>query len=379
VSAVLKAPIPAPHSTALSTCSVAATAAALSSPGTAAEPTRTHLLPVMLAMYQQLAALALSAPNLQLGAALLSSHALPTVAEMLSSSYWQLPGFLAAAGISSSAGRVSPAHQGLGPRNSSTGTTSASVSSSAGMFTGEYAVYMAMQVLEGLVASTAAVADSAAGAAQGAARRGMQASCSSDCLCAVKRSDGGDSCQIGNPRCGMDGWCCCSSPKAASDITPSVTSQKNSADSLTCSGQAAGRASASGAAAAAAAAAVGGVVAQQQLPRHLQLLLVLSRLMQSKLLPELLRAVQQLPGAIGLDGPVISPKPGDGAAGSCLGGFSRPASATGLTVNVPIRRSSLQRDPRVSCAVQQLTSCGWINGLSHSMCNNPLVSWVCLS
>jgi hypothetical protein len=164
----------------------------------------------------------------------------------------------------------------------------------------------------------------------------------------VKRSDGGDSCQIGNPRCGMDGWCCCSSPKAASDITPSVTPQIASGDKLACSGQAAGSASAFGAAAAAA----GGVGAQQELPGHQQLLLVLSRLMQSKLLPELLRAVQQLPGAVGLDGSVISPKPGDSAAGSFLGGFSRPASANGLTVNVPIRRSSLQRDPRVSCAVQ---------------------------
>jgi hypothetical protein len=342
VSAVLKTPIPAPHSTALSTCTVAATAAALSSPGTAAEPARTHLLPVMLATYQQLAVLAFSAPHLQLGGALLSSQALPTVAEILSSSYWQLPGFLAAAGISNSTGRVSPAVQGLGPRNSSTGTTSASVSSSGGIFTGEYAVYMAMQILEGLVASTAAVADPAAGAAQGAARRGMHASCSSDCLCAAKRSDGGDSCQIGNPRCGMDGWCCCSSPKAASDITPSVTPQITSADRLTCSSQAA------------AAAAAGGVAGQQELPGHQQLLLVLSRLMQSKLLPELLRAVQQLPGAIRLDGSVISPKPGDSAAGSFLGGFSRPASSNGLTVNVPIRRSSLQRDPRVSWAAQQL-------------------------
>lgn len=352
VSADLKTPIPAPYSATLSTCMVAATAAALSSSGTAAEPARTHLLPAMLSTYQQLALLACTAPHLQLGATMLASQALPTVAEILSSSYWMLPGFQAAAGVMSSAGRVSPAVQGLGARVSSSGAAGAGLNVSGAMFTGEHAVHLALQTIEGLVASTAAVPKRASDAGQ--VSKGMTGSCSTDCLCAVRRSGGGDGCQIGNAKCGMDGWCCCSSPKACSDITPPGTPQVVSDDErLTAPAHAdSSRVFAFGAAGSAA----GAAAMQQELPGEQQLLLVLSRLMQSKLLPELLRAVQQLPGAT-LDG-VISPKPGDSAAGSFLGGFSRPASANGLTVNVPIRRGSLQRDARVSIArPQSCASC----------------------
>jgi hypothetical protein len=345
VSAELKLPIPAPYSTTLSTCTVAATAAALSSPGSAAEPARTHLLPVMLATYQQLAALACTAPRLQLGPALLSSQVLPTVSDILSSNYWLLPGFLAAAGISNSAGRVSPAGQPLGARGSSTGAAAGSSSSSGVMFSGEHAMQLSLQVLEGLLAATAAAPQPAAEGGQ----TGLRGSCSSDCLCAMKRSGGADGCQIGNPKCGMHGWCCCGSPKACSDITPPATPLVASEDGFGVSAQSA--ADSRGGAGNAAVSAQ----AQIDLPGKQQLLLVLSRLMQSRLLPELLRVVQQLSG---FEGPVVSPKPGDSAAGGFAGGFSRPGSANGLTVNVPIRRGSLQRDPRVSFqAVQPEQNC----------------------
>lgn len=345
VSAELKLPITAPYSTTLSTCTVAATAAALSSPGSAAEPARTHLLPVMLATYQQLAVLACTAPQLQLGPALLSSQALPTVADILSSNYWLLPGFLAAAGISSSAGRVSSAGQALGARGSSTGAAGSS-SSSGVMFSGEHAVQLSLQVLEGLMAVTAVAPEPASEGGQA----GLRGSCSSDCLCAMKRSGGAEGCQIGNPKCGMHGWCCCSSPKACSDITPPATplvvASEDGFDAAAHSADSRGAAD-----------VTDSTQLQEELPGKQQLLLVLSRLMQSRLLPELLRVVQQLSGS---EGPVVSPKPGDSAAGSggFAGGFSRPGSANGLTVNVPIRRGSLQRDPRVSstctCSCQEL-------------------------
>lgn len=369
VSAVLKAPIPAPHSTALlNTCSVAATAAALSSTGSEPAATRTHLLPVMLATYQQLAALACSAPHLQLGQVLLSSQALSTVTDILCSNYWLLPGFLAAAGVVgssnsiSAAGRVSPAvgaggealtsarssYSALGNANTVSGTAG----SSGNNFTGEFAVLSAVQILDSLVASTATTT-AAAGSANTTATvnttssnkqpagdgvsRGMHSSCSADCLCASKRSEGAEACQIGNPQCGMDGWCCCSSPKACSDITPPLTPAASSS--------------------AAGSVGVGGVVAGQQagggvaLAGEQQLLLVLSGLLQSKLLPELLRVVQQLPlGAACI--PTFSrggsPRALDSAGGGVLGGgFGRPASTTALMVNVPPRRGSLQRDARV--------------------------------
>jgi hypothetical protein len=328
VTAVLKSPIPAPYSTALSSCSVAATAAALSSSGTAAQPTRTHLLPVMLATYDQLSVLACTAPTLQLGPILLSSLSLPTVADILSSNYWLLPGFQAAASSSGRLGRASPVQELAASRSSSGG----------GMFSGECAAQLAVHMLEGMLACSAAAATASCSVPQESSggSKGLHPSCSSDCLCALKRSEGSDSCQIGNPKCGLEGWCCCGSPKACSDITPQVGSCRGD---LTPQG--------TPTSVSADAASVGGAAAasgQQDLPGQQQLLLVLSGLVQSKVLTELLRVVQ----AAGADASGASPKP-DSSAGGLLGGFSRPSSANGLTVNVPIRsRGSVPRDLRVS-------------------------------
>jgi hypothetical protein len=341
VAAVLKSPIPAPYSTALSSCSVAATAAALSSAGNAAQPTRTHLLPVMLAMYDQLAVLACTAPHLQLGPILLSSLALPTVADILSSNYWLLPGFQAAANSNGRLGRASPVQELAASRSSSAGAAAAgSGSSGGGMFSGECAAQLAVHMLEGVLACSAAAATTSCSAPQHSSggRKGLHPSCSSDCLCALRRSEGNDSCPIGNPKCGLEGWCCCGSPKACSDITPQepvgscraeATSQGTPTSVSTDIAPVAGAAAASG---------------QQDLPGQQQLLLVLSGLVQSKVLTELLRVVQ----AAGADASGASPKP-DSSDGGLLGGFSRPSSANGLTVNVPNRsRGSVPRDLRVS-------------------------------
>jgi hypothetical protein len=143
----------------------------------------------------------------------------------------------------------------------------------------------------------------------------------------MKRTEGSDSCQIGNAKCGMHGWCCCGSPKACSDIMAPVTRQVTPVSGAVLPGQ------------------------QQQL-----LLLVLSCLMQTRLLPELLRVVTQLPGPAGVDIPAskgTSPKP----LGSAAGSFNRPGSANGLTVNVPARRTSLQRDHKVG--VRELFRWSW--------------------
>lgn len=346
---LLKSPIPAPYSTAVSTCSVAVTAAALSSTGAPApEPGRTHLLPVMLTTYQQLAARACAAPHLQLAQILLSGQVLSCVADILSSNYWLLPGFIITAGGAAGGGRLSPDAGGAGlmvARSSSGGLTSGVLvsGSRSSIFTGEYAVQTAVHMLESLLASGTAEGNGAA-AGTPAGTKGMHASCSADCLCALRRSEGSEACQIGNPQCGMDGWCCCASPKACSDIGPPVTPP-------TCSTAAAVVAFAPHALEAA-----GQSLWQHTLPSQQHQLLVLAGLLRTRLLAELLRAAQQLPGTTGVsaaDGSLISkgssPRLQDMAPASLVGGFSRPGSATGLTVNVPLRKGSAtaNKDARV--------------------------------
>jgi hypothetical protein len=300
-------------------------------------------------MYQQLAALGSTAPQLQLGPALLCAQALPTVTDILSSNYWLLPGFQAAAGLAT--GRLSP----TGAQGTSRSSSVSEGGSSGSMFTGEYAVRTALLMLDSLVACQAAgsALTLQIGSAGGS---GMHGSCSSDCLCAMKRTEGSDTCQIGNAKCGMHGWCCCGSPKASSDIMAPVTRAVTQAPGAVLPGQ-------------------------QQL-----LLLVLSRLMQTRLLPELLRVVTQLPGPAAVDIPAskgTSPKP----IGNAVVSFNRPGSANGLTVNVPARRTSLHRDHKVgvtdfmwlevmlsggsSCD----TACCW---MSRAVCH-PLQSLVHMS
>lgn len=304
---------------------------------------RTHLLPVMLQTYQQLSALSCAAPQLQLGQLLLSGQVLASVTEILSSNYWLLPGFVAAAtSTHSSSGRFSPASAlGVATTRGSFSSPSCSGGSFADgyLFTGGAAVQLSVQLLENLLGAAAIKAGpSTAGrlaAAMGDDGKGMRTSCSADCLCALNRSEGGPACRIGNPKCGIDGWCCCGSPKACSDITsPTAPPTCNSNMGLAVPHSTLGFSSTSG--------DVGPQTQPQWQPSQqpaAQLLLVTSALLQSRLLPELQRAVQQLGGSAEA---MI-----EGSLGS-KGSWSRPASATGLTVNVPSRRGSLQKDARVS-------------------------------
>jgi hypothetical protein len=347
VSALLKGPLPAP--VALPQSSVDAEAVAFDSTAMASAASMRHLLPVLLASYEQLAGVARAIPAAQLCQVLLVGHVLPVASEVLASAYWMQPQVVAASRGGSSSGAATataPRSVGAGSRCSD------SDSISAGVFSGQYAVQCVMGMLEQLLAATGV-----AGAAQAlAGRTGMRTSCSADCLCSSRRTEA-LTCQIGNPKCGVDSYCCCSSPKACSDITAMAAassspcaggSDAGSADVLL-------HATSSGGCTPVARRGVS-TLGQLQLqwqdagPQARQQVLVAAVLLQSKLLPEMARLLQEAHPqsetacmarcGSGECAALLGPSPRLGDSRTSSAGLSRPPSSAPLPVAVPGRKGS---------------------------------------
>lgn len=202
--------------------------------------------------------------------------------------------------------------------------------------TGQHAAGLVTALLENLLGFTALTStESPAAAAQ------LHISSSDDCLCSIKRGYV-MLCAMGNPLCGVDGRPCeCGSPKAYSD--------------------AAAHSDAASAVSAAVVAPVQGVTcsasprsqSQAEQQQHtLQRQLLLSALLQSKLLPELQRLLQQFPAGDPVNVLEALPSVGGVSVPSRQGSLSSSVSAA---ITVP-RTSSGNLQSRDSSRVSMVTS-----------------------
>ncbi|KAF8061288.1 hypothetical protein HT031_004378 [Scenedesmus sp. PABB004] len=293
-AAMLRAPLTGAVGLAPSGALTSLAALSLSpSAGAAGQGPCCHLFSVLLETYARLACVAARAPALGLTQQLLAAQAPATAAAIVGSSFWAHPAVAAAAAL---------------PRNA--GLTPAAVGGSV------------VTLLEALVA-----APGAAPAGSGTATPLLHSSCSDDCLLAIQRQGGGQ-CPLGNLQCGLDGCSCCCSPKATSEPSPGRPAGVSSPGGL-------------GAAPVLAPPPQAGAPQQQ--------LVLLSALLQSRLLPEAHRLLAALPaGGVALPQAASGALRGESPRGGGAGAFSSGSAAVAIPPRLGSGAAQLSARDRVS-------------------------------